>query len=263
MVDRQVLLIRLDAERRNVAYDGLVLESAPPVTRCRATDGSHHTIIHSSLTAASADDVIVREIEHHRKLGASFEWKLYAHDMPDDLRERLVRHDFSIGPCEAVLTFDLWAVPPAWIEPDANSIVRRTDSVQVIEDFRRVAEAVFDKDYSFTTRQLLDALHAGSTQHRGYVAYANGGADPVSIGRLYTHHDSVFGGLYGGGTLPAFRGRGYYHATVAARARDAVALGAKYLVIDALPTSRPIVERLGVKHVTDTWPCEWRPSSAG
>jgi hypothetical protein len=46
---------------------------------------------------------------------------------------------------------------------------------------------------------------------------------------------------------------------VAARARDARAFGARYLIVDALPTSRPILERLGFQWLTDTWPCEWRP----
>ena len=45
---------------------------------------------------------------------------------------------------------------------------------------------------------------------------------------------------------------------VAARARDAVRLGAEYLIVDALPTSRPILERLGFVHLTDTWPCTLR-----
>jgi hypothetical protein len=29
-------------------------------------------------------------------------------------------------------------------------------------------------------------------------------------------------------------------------------------VVDALPTSRPTLERLGFERITDTWPCEWR-----
>jgi len=37
------------------------------------------------------------------------------------------------------------------------------------------------------------------------------------------------------------------------------ASGAKYLLVDALPTSRPILERLGFQHLTDTWACEWTP----
>jgi len=46
---------------------------------------------------------------------------------------------------------------------------------------------------------------------------------------------------------------------LAARARDAIALGAKFLLVDALPTSRPILERLGFEQLAQTWPCEWTP----
>ena len=90
-------------------------------------------------------------------------------------------------------------------------------------------------------------------QHRGYMVVE--GSTAVNIGRLYSHPQSAFGGLYGGGTRKQYRGRGLYRATVAARARDAVKLGARYLIVDALPTSRPILEKLGFVRLTDTWPC--------
>ena len=77
----------------------------------------------------------------------------------------------------------------------------------------------------------------------------------VSIGRLYSDLGSAFGGLYGGGTLEQYRRRGFYRATVAARARDAINVGARYLIIHRLPTSRPILEKLGFARLTDTWPC--------
>ena len=63
------------------------------------------------------------------------------------------------------------------------------------------------------------------------------------------------GGLFGGFTLEAHRGRGLYRATVAERARDALRLGARHLRVDALPTSEPILQRLGFVKVADTWPC--------
>jgi len=54
-------------------------------------------------------------------------------------------------------------------------------------------------------------------------------------------------------TLPAFRGRGLYRATVAERARIAsTAIAGLY--VDALPTSRPILERLGFVRLTTTTP---------
>jgi hypothetical protein len=257
-VDAREVLRRLDEERRTLALDGTTLDVLPSVTRLHATDGSHHTVIYSRLSASDADEAIAREVAHHRALGVPFEWKVYAHDGPADLLERLRRHGFEIGPVEAALAFDLNELPE-WISDGSDVLVRRGDDPGVIADYRRVAEAAFGKDYSFTTNQLLDALRAGSTRHRGYVAYAPDDGSPASIGRLHTHPASAFGGLYGGATLPAYRGRGYYRATVAARARDAIALGARYLIVDALPTSRPILERLGFRHLTDTWPCEWRP----
>jgi hypothetical protein len=78
---------------------------------------------------------------------------------------------------------------------------------------------------------------------------------PAAIGRLQTRAASAFGGLYGGFTLEAHRRRGLYHALIAERARDALRLGARYLRVDALPTSEPILERLGFVKLADTWPC--------
>jgi hypothetical protein len=259
-MDRREVLERLDADRRRLARHGEVVDVLPSVTRLRAADGSHHCVIYSSLTAETADGVIAAEVEHHRRLGVGFEWKLYAHDGPPDLLDRLRRHGFEVGPLEVVLACDL-ADLPAWMNdmtearPD-DVRVERVEHPEQVDAFRRVAEAVFGKDYGFTAGQLAEAIRIGSTQHRGYVAYA--GDEPVSVGRLYTHPHSAFGGLYGGGTLAAYRGRGFYRATVAARARDAAALGARYLVVDALPTSRPVLERMGFRRLTDTWPCEWR-----
>jgi GNAT superfamily N-acetyltransferase len=119
-----------------------------------------------------------------------------------------------------------------------------------------VLDDVFNGHNEAIIGQLTEAVRSESTHHRGYIAYV--GTEPASVGRLYTHPDSCFAGLYGGGTRPSFRGRGLYRAVVAARARDAIADGARYLIVDALPSSRPILERLGFEWLTDTWPCDWR-----
>ena len=255
-IDAAEILRQLDEQRRTVAAAGETLETVGPITRARSADGSHHWIIHSSLAEEDADAIIAREVAHYRRLGVRCEWKLFAHDAPGDLKERLRRHGFEIGPLEAVMVFNL-SQSAAWIHETNVSNIVRIDREDQIADFRRVAEAVFRKDYTFTSNELTAALAEGSTNHRGYVAYVDG--KPASIGRLYTHPASSFGGLNGGGTLAEFRGRGLYRAVVAARARDAIRSGAKYLMVDALPTSRPILERLGFERLTDTWPCELKP----
>jgi GNAT superfamily N-acetyltransferase len=137
--------------------------------------------------------------------------------------------------------------------------VDRVSDAAQIPLFRSAAEEIFGKVYDRTIREIAERLRNGSTQQLAYIAIE--GAAAVSIGRLYTHPQSAFGGLYGGGTRRSHRGRGYYRAVVAARVRKASELGARYLLVDALPTSRPILERLGFVQITQTWPCTWRPPS--
>jgi hypothetical protein len=150
------------------------------------------------------------------------------------------------------MVYDLSAGPPL-VRATECTIKRLTQPLEV-EAYCRVAEAALDKNYSVTRGELLSALAQDSTQHLGYIAYV--GSEPASIGRLYTHPLSHFGGLYGGATLDKWRKLGLYRAIVAARAADAIRLGAIYLLVDALPTSQPILEQLGFEHLTDTIPFE-------
>lgn len=253
------VLIRLDAERRSIVEEGQVLEQLPNVTRSHSSDYTHHAVIYAKLSANNADRIIAEQKNHYRQRRLGFEWKVYGHDKPHDLLQRLERHGFSVGDLEAVMVYDLTG-GAGWLSDDSETdSVVRVDRVDLILDFRRVAEAVFQKNYEYTSNQLAAGIATGSKQHCGYVAYS--GLEPVSIGRLYTHPRSQFGGLFGGGTLPAYRGSGFYRAVVAARGRDAIAMGAHYLIVDALPTSRPILERLGFQRITDTWPCRLEFSS--
>jgi hypothetical protein len=246
------ILERLDHERRNLTFPGTTREVLSYLTR---TTSPYHAISWSALTADIADAIIAYQVDHHRRLGAQFEWKLYSHDTPGDLLLRLQRHGFEIGEREAVLVYDL-GNRPEWMNDGKTKNVIRIERLDQISIYRSVIGEDFDEVDKAIIADLAEAIRTGSTHHRIYIAYD--GAEPVSSGRLYTHPDSWFAGLYGGGTLPAFRGRGHYRALVAARARDALASGAKFLQVDALSTSRPILERLGFQHLTDTWPCTWR-----
>jgi hypothetical protein len=234
-----------------MTFEGMVKEAVPPVVRARTACGEHHWISHSELDERTADAVIEREAQHFKGRGVAFEWKVYGHDRPSDLLERLRRRGFVIGKREAVLVYAL-EKRGDWIEAIDASAVVRIERVEQVADYRRVTEGAFGKEFGHEN-ELVEAVRAGSKDLRGYIAYS--GDEPVSAGRLQMHPQSWFAGLYGGGTVPEFRGRGFYRALVAARARDALAAGARYLKVEALPTSRPILERLGFEWVTDTWPC--------
>jgi len=251
-IDEVVAAIRHEA--RNLVWPGEILEQLPSVTRRTSASGDLNLVSAYDLDAATAKHAIREEIASFKTLGRPFEWKTFSFDNPPNLVELLQSAGFEVGEREAVVVYDLEdGLRP--FESALSCEVLRVDDERRLNDFRTVAEAVFKKDYSLTTRQLSEALATGERGHDGYVAYVDG--KPVSIGRLYTNPRSLFAGFYGGGTLPEFRGHGYYRAVVASRAKDAQVLGSRYLLVDALPTSLPILKRLGFTHVADTVPCSY------
>lgn len=242
----------LDRERRGSFPGDAEGDVCREVTRVRARDGSWHCIEFSRLDESNAEQVIGEQAEHYRALRAEVEWKVYSHDTPPDLLQRLERHGFRMGTRESVLVLDL-SPPPSWLAQRPRHRVLRVTRAEHVRIFESVALQGGGAGRAHIAAALQRGIEAGSTEHLGYVAFD---ADvPASIGRLHTKAASAFGGLYGGFTLEAHRGRGLYRAIVAERTRDALRLGARYLRVDALPTSEPILERLGFVKVADTWPC--------
>lgn len=208
------------------------------------------TLEWSDLNGENADAVIRGQVEYARTSGRPYEWKLYHYDSPSDLALRLEAAGFEAGDKETVLVIPV-SVAAKW-DFDSRCDVRVCRTPEDVSDYRIVAEALFDKDYSLTTQELIDDLAAGTGLHVGFVCYD--GSYPVACGRLYPSPGLNFGGLYGGGVLPSHRRRGYYLALLAARAKYAQTVGTPNLLIDALPTSRPIVESLGFTAIATSTP---------
>jgi len=134
--------------------------------------------------------------------------------------------------------------------PNGIRLVPVTDA----EGLRRlgaVYEAVFGEEANY--EDLLERL----VEVTPVLAMA--GDQPVSGSRIDFHDGTEFASLWGGGTLEAWRGKGIYRAMVGYRARLAAERGARYLRVDALPTSRPILERLGFARLSTTVPYLFNP----
>jgi hypothetical protein len=158
------------------------------------------------------------------------EWKYYEHDGPE-LRERLLAAGLEPDEEETVVIAEAASIPPPPPEIDV-----RIDGEAFVDLHER----------AFGRRRDLDP---GSV---AVVAFLDGKA--VSGGRIDFEGAGVFAGLFGGVTLPEYRGRGLYRATVAKRAELARERGFRWLYVDALPTSRPILERNGFAAITTTTP---------
>ncbi len=231
---------------------GIEGELLPRVTRLHGLAGHWHQIAFSALTQEGANAAIAEQVAHYRALGTGVEWAAYAHDTPVDLLAQLERHGFEICEREAVVVLDA-RVERDWFHGRSPHRVERVTTPEALEVFAEVAEGIFGRDQSPILRELEARFAEGSTEHVAYVAYD--GQEAAAVARLYTHPASAFAGLYGGGTLQGHRSRGLYRAMVGRRAMDAVRAGASYLRVDALPTSQPILERLGFEVLTYVWPC--------
>ncbi len=80
----------------------------------------------------------------------------------------------------------------------------------------------------------------------------------ICSGRIDPIPGTTFAGIWGGATLPEYRGRGIYRALTAARVRSAMARGVRWIHSDSTADSRPIFERAGLVKVTETVPWVWR-----
>jgi GNAT superfamily N-acetyltransferase len=208
-------------------------------------------VVWSRLDESTADAVITRLVGRLRDIDGYVEWKLYGHDRPADLAQRLEAAGLEPQDEEAVVVaelgeLDLDARPPARVE------VRVAADPEAVGVWVEVNELAFGERYGDVGRVLLRALDEESPRDVGVIAYAGG--EPVSTGRIEFNERSQFASLWGGGTLPEWRGRGIYRATVLERARLARARGYRFLQVDALPTSLPILERLGFVQLTTTRP---------
>jgi len=203
------------------------------------------------------DDAIRSEIEFFRDLGMEFEWKVYSWDTPPTLKESLLRNSFAQGDEEAIMVFDLDQDIDQWGSGLQHKTIKVSTDEQ-IEDYRSV-ERQLGPQHSYLN-EVIDSLQRGTTDVMAFVAYHD--ERPVSIARLYCLNGNPFGGCYGGSTLPEYRRMGFYRSLLLARALEAKRLGFKYLQVDSLPTSQPILERLGFEQLGSTWPFTWSPRSS-
>jgi len=213
------------------------------------TLGGWRGVSWSRLTPADADQKIAEQIR--RFGGRPWEWKHYSHDQPSDLPERLIAHGFTPQEGEALLVAEV-ADLDLHVRPPEGVRLRPVENDQDVAAFVKIHDEVFGGDYSELGRLLLDSL----TNRPDTVAavLATAGATPISAARAEFHEGTEFASLWGGGTLPAWRGRGVFRSLVAYRAALAKARGYRYLQVDAMPASRPILLRLGFVELATTTP---------
>ncbi|MFD0559403.1 acetyltransferase (GNAT) family protein [Stackebrandtia endophytica] len=225
------------------------VEAVGPIVRV-VSDNGWNGVRYSDLTDTTADAVIAAEAAYFAARGVTCEWKLYSHDQPADLPDRLMRAGFTGGEPEAHLVAELGDTPRHVTAPDGVGLSVVTDEAGVVAA-AGVHHRVFGGDLTQITASYLDQFDHPDVNS---IIVAEVDGEPVSAARLELTPGTRFAGFWGGATLPQWRRRGIYRALVAYRAKIAHDRGYRYGYVDALPTSEPILRRLGFHRIGTTVP---------
>ena len=213
------------------------------------------------LEGAELDELIARQVKVFAERDERFEWKLHGHDQPGDLSERLRAAGFVPEETETVV---IAAVPNIAAEvhlPEGVSL-REVTSRADLQRIAALEQAVWgDEDQHNWLVDMLESERAVDPDALTVVV-AEAGPTVVCAAWVRFERDTDFATLWGGATLPEWRRRGIYRATVAYRATLAAGRGFRYLETDASDDSRPILERLGFTAVTTTTPYVWAPPAS-
>ena len=263
--ERRALLAAYDAQLRGAAevQGSLHWDRSGPLWRAR--DRREGFVSYESLEEVGAPDAVDALIAETVAYFAGqpeveeFEWKTRGHDWPADLDQRLRAHGLEPDEVETVMVGEAEKLAVDVDLPDELT-VRRVDDLPepqretVIREATEMQHDVFGSGPSGD--QVLDRLERMGDAETFWVAEADGKV--VSAGRLNRVAGTEFAGLWGGATLPEWRGKGIYRALTAARALFAMDEGVRYIHSDCSAMSRPILERSGLVAVTTSTPYVWK-----
>lgn len=166
-----------------------------------------------------------------------FEWKEFDIPAIDGLDTLLERKGFSLARTSRLL----YAPAAFTAELSAAVEVREVHDDAEFDVLLDVNEAAFGERSDWLDQHLRMEIRRNPNQVRAYVAFVSGKPAAAAWVKIYSH----IGYLFGGGTVPALRGKGAYRALVAKRAQFAQTAGAHFVLSECSPSSEKVLRRLG------------------
>lgn len=216
-------------------------------------------VSYSRLDPAQADAQIDEQLAYFKENHLPFSWAVFEHDTPPDLKERLAVRGMKVYDPMDVMVLDLDDIPQSLLGPTADILppgaeLRTIHRLDQLIDVEGVLQKVWGSSFAWIQERLGSHLNIPGYLYVTAV-YMDGQA--ASVGWVYFHPGNPFANLYGGATLPDYRGRGFYTALLAARAQEARRRGYRFLTIDAGPMSGPIVLKHGFQLLVHVCDCDW------
>jgi GNAT superfamily N-acetyltransferase len=256
------LLAAYDAQLRTHVSDRLprnvTVERDGPLLRFLGLGGRGFVVYRDlgGLASPDLDELIARQVRVFAERAERFEWKLHGHDRPADLPRRLRAAGFVPEEEETVVIAPVTEIA-GQPRPPEGMLLRDATGRRDLDRIAAVEQTIAGDDHGWLAESLEAERDADPDSLAIVVAEAGGAI--VCAGWVRFERGTDFATFWGGATLPPWRGRGIYRATVAYRANLAAERGFRFIEVDASSESRPILERLGFIAVTTTTPYVWSP----
>lgn len=253
-MDKNELLAKFHKELRQEAQvQGYIREETEHVVRHVSQYGESGFILASNVNEDNAKEVIKNELKYFNSKKMDFEWKVYSYDYPSSLIDTLEQEGFEIGEPEALMVMKVDENHPMLTQVQTIEVKEITDKLG-IQDIVVLEDTIWNESHEELGERLWRDKQNNPESLYLYGIYVEG--QLVSAAWMYLETNSSFSSLWGGSTLPSFRGHGYYTKLLAARARKAFEKGQPFLTVDASPMSRPILEKHGFQCLATSYGCQ-------
>lgn len=251
-IDKLITLFHKEL-RQEAQTPGYIREETENVVRHISQFNESGFILASNVNEGSAREVIRNELNYFNNLRQSFEWKVYSYDKPDNLRGILEQEGFTVDNPEALMVMKLSDQCPLLTNRNFHGLKEITDE-QGIQEIVGLEDAIWNESHTELGERLWRDKQNNPYSLYIYGIYEDG--QLVSAAWMYLEANSSFASLWGGSTLPLFRGKGHYSKLLAARAQKAYEKGHFFLTVDASPMSRPILEKCGFVCLAYSYGCQ-------
>lgn len=244
--------------RRECEWTRMRRDVLPNLVRYVETDNPNGGgfISWSAFTEKTVDAAIEEQMAFYGSIHLELEWKVYTHDQPADLDDRLIAHGFKPEDPDALMVAGMDDLPADYWTMDVSAVSRIT-TPEGVDEIVRMESEVWTRDISgFARGMKYDLEH-----HPDHLSVFAVWQDGRIVSAAWTHYlvSTSFATLWGGSTLKEYRKKGYYTALLAVRAREARERGFRFLQVDASPDSQPILAKHGFRCLGYSRAFNWKP----
>ncbi|TWP37191.1 GNAT family N-acetyltransferase [Leekyejoonella antrihumi] len=194
---------------------------------------------------------IARQVDFFTARRERVEWKTYSYDEPGDLTGLLMSAGFVAESPETLLLGEVGGlIQDVDLPPGVR--VRAVTSDADLSRIDELMKTIWGPDRG--DGSLAREMRANPDALDVVVVEESAAGPVLSAGWLRYSAGTDFASMWGGSTLPEWRRKGLYRATVTHRARLAREQGYRFMRLDTSPDSRPILVRLGLRAVATTTP---------